>query len=156
MSEFSYNYLPDNTYKIIFSSMPNLTFYTQEFTMPSLSIPTVESGFPGNNYKSTSGQLSIDDVTISFILDENMAAYFEIYDWLKKINQYSGTQQPPLTYSDITVLPFNATSSSIAKRITLRDCFPNRLGQLTFRTTSGDTEYLVCDASFAVTDIEVR
>ena len=155
MSNFSYNYLPDNTFKIIFSRLPSAVFYTQEFVMPGISIPPIDNAYPGNNFKTSSGQLDVEDVQIDFIVDENMQAYFEIYNWLKSMNVNSDTFKS-FTYSDIVVMPMTANSTPLNHTITLIDCLPIRLGQLTFRTTASDTQYITCSATFAVNDVQVK
>lgn len=155
MANFSYNYLPDNTWKIIFSRLPNAVFYTQEFVMPGLSVSTIESPYPGNNFKTSSGQLEVDDVEINFIVDEKMLAYYEIYDWLKSMNVNSSTFTE-FSYSDIVVMPMTANSTPSTHTITLLDCIPIRLGSLNFRTTSSDTQYITCSATFAVNDVKVK
>lgn len=153
--EFTYNYLPENTFQIAFSRMPNLTFYTQEFTLPALTLASSSLSYPGNDYKFSAGQLEVDDVSIDFILDEKMNAYFEMYDWIRQ-NNINSPQFQNFSYSDIIIMPMNANSSTLVKTIVLRDCIPVRLSGLNFRTTGSESEYLIGNANFSVTDIEVK
>lgn len=155
MSTFNYNYLPDNTWKVVFSKLPNAVFYTQEFTMPGIVVQAIEAPYPGNNFKTSSGQFDIEDVQLDFIVDEDMKAYFEIYDWLKTMN-VNAKEFRGFTYSDIVVMPMTANSTAGNYVITLLDCVPVRLGQISFRTTSTETQYITCSASFAVNDIQVK
>ena len=155
MSDFSYNQLPDNTWQIVFSRLKNLTFYTQEFALPSISIPDSTMQVPGGTFKTSSGQLEVDDITFSFIVDENMKSYLEMYTWLKELS-VNDNPNYKMEYSDIYVLPMSSNSSKVINTIVLKNCFPVRLGQLTFRTNSSDTTYITCDATFSVMDFEIK
>tara|TARA_R110001632_G_scaffold20457_4_gene61217 strand:+ start:2508 stop:2870 length:363 start_codon:yes stop_codon:yes gene_type:complete len=106
-------------------------------------------------------KLSFDTLNISFIVNEDMENYLEIYNWLKGLgfpesySQYSAlsSQAPDLApkatdvYSDASLMVMSSNHNPNIK-INFQDMFPISLSDLTFDSTLSDVEYLKATVTF--------
>jgi len=109
------NYLSSAGFKIIFKRLPNVEFFSNKILLPSVTTNAVKTDTPLRAYYSTGDHLAYADLDLTFIIDENMRNYREIYDWLKGIGSPDSLEQYDQladsqdgTTSDITVLILNS------------------------------------------------
>ena len=76
------DYLKPNGFKFTVNTLPNVSYFCQSANIPSLSIgfvdyqnPLISIPFPGE-------KLYFSDLTIKFLIQENMENYVELYNWL--------------------------------------------------------------------------
>lgn len=146
-----------------FMRLPNVNFFCQRVTIPSLAIgttlqPTVFSDIPLEGDK-----LVFEQLNISFYVSEDLSNYLEIYNWLVSLGFPDNPPQFNLA-SDITratnsnttiksdmnvVLQTNKSNPNF--NITFKDCFPVSLGEIELDSSATALEPIVVDASFAYT-----
>ncbi len=78
MPEIINNYLSPASFTISIDRMPNVEFFTQSVSIPGVSGSPVEFATPLRTMYQPQDQLNYDDITISFIVDEQMNNYKEI------------------------------------------------------------------------------
>ena len=106
------------------------------------------------------GQLVVD-----FLVDEKMENYLAIHDWIiamgfpHDFEQYISWQNRDNTpflseiaknFSDGTLTILGSNNTPI-RNITFVDLIPVSLGEMQFKTTSEEVQYLTCSASFEYT-----
>ena len=150
------SYLQPTSFKLTIDRKhyPNLEFFCQTILHPSMSINPVEVPIKRVGSIPFAGdKLVFGELTAIIIVDENLNAYTEMYNWMDRLVDTNETQ--PLgrsttampTYSDISlsILSSHNNTTRIIKYI---DCIPVSLGDMTLESTSGDIQYITFPATF--------
>jgi hypothetical protein len=111
-------------------------------------------------------KLSFGELSIQFLIDENMANYVAVHNWLVGLgfpqshDQYKNfisTRTSSLDnnellagYSDGTLQILNS-SNNPSRSIFFVDMFPTSLSQIQLQSTVTDTTYLAANATFGYT-----
>ena len=140
------SFLSNNKYEFVIDRLPNFTFFVQTISLPSMALgstlvpnPTVAIPIPGN-------QLTFGPLVLSFIVDEDLQGWYEIYNWMVQLgNPESFDKLGTLTKtsgqdnsvtSDATLLV--KTNSNINNwKFTFKDIFPTDLAELAFSSIEG-------------------
>ena len=120
-------------------------------------------------------QSEIGELTVNFIVDENMENWTELYTWMeqttgstdpekfrslvganRKADQpYDGSGNYDELYSDMTIVVTTAANNP-NRYVRIQDAFPTSLGEITMDTTvAGGITYVTCNASFQFTAFEI-
>jgi hypothetical protein len=159
----STNLLQSNNFKIILDKKNYglLEFNATSVQHPSVSLAPSAIPIPGNASVAFPGDaLDFGELTIDFLLDEKMAVYLEIFDWMKRLvtDPYTiaGSNMREETFSeiDITVAPLTSTNN-ISRKIKYLNCWPTSLSDLTLDTKSDAPDYLTVAASFHFNEFEI-
>lgn len=158
MNDLKYNYLPENAFVLNIDVIPNVSFYCQEVSIPQITTDSIDIPFYGTNHKVQNNSTDFGVLDVTFILDEGMLAYEELFRWVVAQNPNSSN---PLNdkyiglVSEATV--HITTANSTANRtFQFTGLFPVSVGTLNFRTTMTDVQYLTCTASFAYTIADIK
>jgi len=137
---FNIEYLPKTNWFLTSANLPGITL--GEVVQPTPLMPTQ---VPGND-------LTWEPLNITFLVDENLNNWRELYDWLIGIgfpNEYSEykNQKANQIYSDatLTILNSNMNANYI---IQFKDLFPTSLSEVAFDSASADIEGIKATASF--------
>jgi carbonic anhydrase len=85
---------------------------------------------------------------ISYLIDEDLLNYKEIFDWLKSLVETKHvTSTSSDHYRDMTLTVMNS-ANNVTKQIKFVDAHPISLSSLPFDITTTDVEYLTAIASF--------
>ena len=167
------NPLSPTGFSLSIQKLPDVSFFTQEVTLPSVDLPPVDMNTPLSRISLTGETLSYGDFSINFLIDEDMNNYSAIYNWLKGLgfpqdheqytnyidgekqsrNMYSRSENL-LTYSDGTLSILGSNNTTI-KTFTFIDLHPVSLSSLQFTANATDVNYLVGTASFRYTYFEL-
>jgi hypothetical protein len=152
------NYLLQNKFIFILSRCPTVTYFAQRVNLPSLSLgqsiqstPTgIEMVRPGNRY-------IVEDIQLSFPVDENMVNYKEILDWMQKIapwvNNKERLSEIHKTSSAILLILNNNYRPIISFKY--YNIFPSFLSGLDFDVTSPDTDPVIASVIFNYTHFDI-
>lgn len=155
------NYLQPTGFKVIMDRkhFPNLTFFATSVLHPNMSLNFSEVQYRRVNVRQPGDKLTFGDLTCNIIMDEDMTAYKEMYDWMvslvqtKQRDQSDRTDTLRPTSSDISVLALTSHNNK-SKEIKYYDAIPTSLGDVSFETVGGD-QYLTFPASFSFTYFDV-
>ena len=98
--------------------------------------------------------LEFEDLSIGFIVDEDMQNYLELYDWLHSLGfperyvQYDN--QTSKIKSDVNII-IHTNKSNPNYNVVFKDVFPVSLGVVNFDTSNTGLEPVVVDATFKYT-----
>lgn len=153
------SFLSNNKFDFVLDRIPNFTFVVQSVNLPSLALqsttvntPFVQLSIPGN-------QLSFGQLTLSFIIDENMQSWYEIYDWmfqlgnptsLDKRGRLTGEAGTNTSITSDGTLFIKTNSNNMNWKVTFHEMYPNDLGDITFSTTETQ-EFLTSTVTFNYT-----
>jgi hypothetical protein len=81
------NYLQPTAFKLVIDrkKFGNLEYFAQTVTHPSVTLPAADLPFKRANLHMAGDKLTFNELTATIILDENLSAYSEMYDWMKRL-----------------------------------------------------------------------
>lgn len=150
--------LHPNGFQFSIQKYPELTYFIQEITLPEISLGVSQQSSSSHDIKVPGDTMEFGDLSINFMIDENMANYKAVYDWIIGLgfplgqyqykdflanvtNKQSYTSSSKAT-SDCTLTILNSNNLPV-KTITFIDAFPTGLSALTFASTNTDVNYFI-------------
>jgi hypothetical protein len=149
------NYLATNFFKLEIDKFPTVTYFCQSVNLPSLTASVVEvpvAGF-GLPIKSPVGRYSYENMSVSFLVDENMENWLEVHDWMTEMRAFDtdcAEKQYRQLFSDATLHIMDGSYTPI-KTVTLEGIFPVGISGIQFSSVVVDTEPVIATATFAFT-----
>jgi len=137
-----------------FLRMPGVSYFCQRVNIPGISLSNTIQSTPFANIPIEGDVLEFEDLTISFIVDEDMQNYLELYNWLQslgfpdKYSQYDN--ETSSIKSDVNIL-IHTNKSNPNYSIVFKDVFPVSLGTIAFDTNATTLDSIVVDANFKYT-----
>ena len=167
------NPLSPTGFMLSIQKLPGISFFAQEVTLPEISLPPIDVNTPLSRLSISGETLSYGDFTINFMVDEEMANYSAIHDWLiglgfpKDHQQYTdfinaqddgrapyAKNENLLTFSDGTLAILGSNNTPV-KSFTFVDLHPISLSSLQFTANATDVNYLIGMATFRYTYFEI-
>ena len=144
------NFLTPVGFKLDLEIFQGVDFFCQSASIPEISMPNAEitTQFRGIPIAG-SGGVTFGDLSIRFIIDEELKNYYSIHDWIRKYG-LSEERLPEGTkdeYSNARL--FILTShNNINHIVEFKNMFPVSLSGVAFDATVGDVDYLLADVTF--------
>ena len=170
------SYLAPTQFELLVKKLPNTKYFSTGVNVPSVSVAEVQQPTNlGRNVLIPGDKINFGEITVTFIVDENMENWTELYQWMSQITSstdpekyrslvgaarradlpYDGSGDPDAVYSDMTIVVTTAANNP-NRYIRIRDAFPTNLGEITMDTTvAGGLTYVTCTASFQFTSFEI-
>jgi hypothetical protein len=160
------NYLKPNGFQFNIDTLPNVSFFCQAAQIPNLSLATAFIPSPLVDFTVPGTNLTYDDLTVKFIIQENFQNYIELHDWMtglgfpeerqqyKQFNQSRGGNRNGFSSSgDFSDATLTVLDSDLNKSMEIKfiDCYPVSLQALEFDISSGNAQYLTAQATFKYT-----
>jgi hypothetical protein len=155
------NPLSPNGFNFSIQKMPGISFFCQEVNLPGLTLPTIEVLNPLGYTPFAGDIINWDDLSIQFLIDEDMANYRALYDWITGLgfptdhsqfqdfadsqNNYSGRLMKEFSDGTLQILGSN---NQPVQTIRYADIVITSIGAMTFTSTSTDVNYLIGNATF--------
>lgn len=150
------NYLPNNSFTFGLNKFPTVGYFCQNVNLPNLSLGEAGNAedTPFTRIPVPGDRLVFGELQLTFLVDEDMANYTELYNWLVQtgfpveFGQYRVSSTPvDEIYSDGTLLIRNS-KSNVIKTVTFQDLYPTSLSDLQFDANNTGIDYMVCVAAF--------
>jgi len=154
----SYFDIPDNINltrntraKIFIQRCPNTNFFCSSFTLPDMSLQSVEIGTSSIKTTNEPGeQFMISPLSFNLLIDENFESYLELIRWF----QYTVRNGDiPESYSNALAIIYNSELIPIVS-VRLFNLFPISIGQLDFN--NADEEQMNIPIQLMLLDIEIE
>lgn len=156
------NYFSPLEFRISIKRLPNVEFFTQRSMIPSISTTPVAQPTRFNPVYHTSDHVNFSNLDITFIVDEAMNNYTEIFDWMiaysfpENHSQFQRIRNSDEgLYSDITVTIMNSKKNSHVE-VYYKNCFPISLSDVQLNTTDSDVTYPEATATFQYDVFSIR
>lgn len=148
------NFMQNIEFEVAITRLPNVQFSVQKFNMPSVTTTAIAVPTPFKNFYTTPDNVSLGELNLSFLVDENMDNYTEVFNWLFNIafpesaSQYTSVRDSAEGLkSDISVVLLNSAKRPF-KRILFTNCVPTGLSEISFDTTQSSVNYPEVTATF--------
>jgi hypothetical protein len=98
----SINALLPTYYRLSIARLPATTYFCQTASVPSVSLTDISVSTPFATMRTPS-KMEFDDLTISFIVDEQLTNWLEIFNWMRtSTNVENYTEIKPLSSIDFS------------------------------------------------------
>ena len=157
------NFLSGVGFKFNLTKFPKVDFFSNSARIPELNLELTRQPSYLKNIDVPGERLTFGDLTLRFLVDENMENYLAVYDWLKGLGfpetakQYKtlttdkdGQKDNKEAFSDGTLRILNSNYREVAK-VKFEDLFPTSLTSLDFDATNTDIQYFTAEATFKYT-----
>jgi len=150
------SFLSNNKFEFVLGRIPNFTFFVQGVNLPGMSLQSSSINTPFSAVSIPGNQITFGTLSLSFIVDEDMQSWYELYNWIIQLGNPKGynkvgnlTGQPgsvTSTTSDATlILKSNANNPNF--QFNFFDVYPTELGDMSF-TTTDNQEFVTSTATF--------
>ena len=148
--------LGQNYFRFETARIPSVSYYTQEVNLPNLfqeaqDQPTI-FGIP---IKRPIGAYKFENLTLSFLVDEKMQNWFEIYKWMRHLgNIDSDNRNNELRFDEFMTTGYLYITKGTYNdniKVIFHNMFPVALSGLKFITDSPSNVAQKATASFAYT-----
>ena len=158
----TFDYAQSSQFLVTLGNFPLAQYFCTTLTLPGVSVGRIDTGTSLANIPMVGDLMTFEDFTMTFMVDETLANYREIFNWLVNIgapsnhtqfNKLSRADGVDMTgdrnlYSEIQISILSNKNNPVV-RTTLHDAFPLSLSGLTYTTQETDAVYLTADVSFA-------
>lgn len=138
---------------------PNISYFVQEIRLPDQGAePKEYPSMIGPNLKQPSSVPGYSELTISFLIDENLTNYYNILTWMREGSAYSdfSNVKPIKDIYDEAYLMFLTNKKVPYRRIIFQDIFPTELSSLEFSYADTENTPLNATCKFAVSQFTVE
>lgn len=161
----SMNFLSPLGFRFNIKRSPDINYFVQAVSLPSMTLgqsfmptPFVKLNVPGDH-------LDFGTIGVTFKVDEKMANYTDIYNWMMALgfpdsfDQYAALagnkpESGKGLVSDATLIVMTSAMNPM-KQIVFRDIFPIDLSPISFDARQADVNYIEATATFSIQKYEI-
>lgn len=143
------------------NKLPNVNFHGQSVNLPGLTATTASQDTPLNNISHPGTGISFEELTFSFLVDEKLANWKEVYNWMIGLYEpyntdlyaeLKGTETDSIKfsgglYSDAS-LAMLSNNKNFNLEVVFRDIYPVSLSGIDFDSTSSTETPITAKAAF--------
>jgi hypothetical protein len=161
------NFLSPVAFKFTLAKEPKIAFMCNSARIPEITLGIAKQPTYLKNIDVPGEILTYGDLTLKFLVDENMENYMVVHNWLTGLGFPETTQQyknlttdddgirdPKEAFSDGSLSILNSNYKSTAT-VKFRDLFPVSLSSLEFDATPTDVVYLTAQVTFKYTIYDI-
>ena len=179
------DYASPTQFRFGIHQLPKVEFFSTAATIPAIALSDVIVPTPFKTIPMMGDQLTYDNLSISFIVDEYLENYLSIHEWMTAIgfpknrtqfSQFkSNTSNTPSTasspsrdigdvqkptsanalFSDATLTVLSNKNNPIVN-VFFRDLYPIAMTGLSYNQAATDVEYLTAEITFAYQLYEIE
>lgn len=157
METYTNNFLQNNGFAFVLDRLPQTVFRITAVDVPSITVPPAPAGFPGVSQYFPGTFNEFDELSVTFLVDENLENYGEMFHWITQQRFAIGDAYVAkndferLLVSD-GVLTTMTNASNPNRVFKFKGLFPISLGNLHFDTTVTEPTPVTCTAVFKYTE----
>ena len=179
------DYSSPTQFRFIINQLPKVEYFTVAGNIPGLTLDEIDLGTPLKNIPLMGNKLTYEDLTITFIVDEDLQNYIEMHTWLTSIgfpkdrsqfrdfrsatsNVASATRGESTDIGDVkpstperamysdAVMTILTNKNNPVVECRFADVFPTSLSGLTYSQNQTDVEYLTAEVNFKYQIYEIK
>ncbi|BCU98963.1 MAG: hypothetical protein CM15mV24_1880 [Bellamyvirus sp.] len=159
------NFLAPTGFKFSLKRSPGVAFFCNQANIPSLDLGVATQPSYLKDIDVPGDKVQFGDLTIRFLVDEDLMNYMEIQNWIRglgfpeSLQEFKRLEDEAVgsvvsdgdnIYSDGTLQILS--SNLVAKfNVNFKDLFPVSLSTITFDATDTDIDYFTAEATFKYT-----
>ena len=171
------DYSSPTQFRFLINQLPKVEYFTTEANIPGITLGEGQFNTPLKNIPLMGSKLEYEDLSITFIVDENLENYIEIHTWLTAIgfpkdkSQFTDFRSktsnvktssrgeskdigdvrastPELAMTSDATLTILTNKNNPVVECRFADVFPTSLSGLTYSQNQTDVEYLTATVTF--------
>lgn len=152
------NQLLETYFMFNMTKVPNMTYFCQRVNLPALNLEGIEqpSRYGARIFKAGDAY-NHEDLTVEFLVDEEMKNWLEIHDWLRSAANYKDTKE--FVGEDVftTGAELMILNSSYQPQLVVEfsNVIPTSIGGLQFDSTTEDPQAITATATFKFTTYDI-
>jgi len=147
------------SFEVNIARLPHVEFFCQRIGIPSVVLGEAFQPMPFMNLPVEGDTLTFEPLNLSFILDEDLKNYQEIYNWMtalgfpreygqfKTLKDASQSSEYDSMFSDMSIMLLT-NKSNPNYEVTFTDVFPTSLSGVQLDVTQMALDPIVVDATF--------
>ena len=149
------NYLAPQGFKLSIEKFPKVAFLCQAVDIPGIRIPDIVVANPFRDFSVAGTETEFEDLTVRFMVDEDMSNYATIHKWIAKTGLAEGydTEDPQEGQIALEILSSNFRSNL---QIEYDNAWPVSLSPLSFDASETGVTYLTATATFKYTIYRIK
>lgn len=157
------NFLSPIGFKFTLAKEPKVSYFCNSARIPEITLSLAQQPTYLKDIDVPGGKIQYGDLTLRFLVDEDMVNYMAIHNWItglgfpestdqykKLITNEDDIQDNLRAFSDASLHVLNSNYNTIAI-IKFKDLFPISLSSLEFDSAQTDIQYFTAMASFKYT-----
>ena len=159
------NVMHSTGFRFFIKKLPMTNFFTQNINIPGKKITFTTQPTPNHDIPIWGNKLIYNDLTVTFVIDEDLKNYYELSEWLDGIGKPESFRERQILnareriyegiLSDCIIsIPTNTKNPNIV--FTVKDVFPTSISDLVFSSTQTTEEHLVATATFKFASIKME
>ena len=179
------DYASPTQFRFGIHQLPKVEFFSTAATIPAIALSDILVPTPFKSIPMMGDQLTYDNLSVSFIVDEFLENYLSIHEWMTAIgfpknrtqfsefksntsntpsanavksNDIGDVQKPTSTnalFSDATLTILSNKNNPIVN-VFFRDIYPIAMTGLSYNQAATDVEYLTAEITFAYQLYEIE
>ena len=150
------SFLSNNKYEFVIERLPNVVFFVQSINLPTITLATTPTQTPFVQINTPGGILTFEQLTVNYIVDEDMASWREIYNWITALgnptskNKLGNLALAPGRSNNIVSdasLLVKTNSNNPNLTFSFKNLFPIELGGIQFSSIENQ-EFLTSSITF--------
>lgn len=151
----NYNEALTTNWQLVFSKFPEIDYFAQSVTIPSISVSGTRTNFKNQRMFSPDNLIDFGQLTVTFTVDEDFNNYDALLrEFFNQEKNTDGTNKIRDLLHDVSVIRMSSNKVPIAT-FKFTDASLNSLGSINYTSTGAEPDILVCDATFNVTQMYI-
>ena len=171
------DYTSPTQFRFVINQLPKVEYFTVAGNIPGITLDEIELGTPLKNIPLMGNKLTYEDLSITFIVDEDLQNYIEMHTWLTAIGFPKDRSQfrefrsetsnvktstrgeskdigdvkastPELSMTSDAVMTILTNKNNPVVECRFADVFPTSLSGLTYSQNQTDVDYLTAEVNF--------
>ena len=181
-----FDYSQANQFKVYLPIFPTTEWFVTRVNIPGCTLGRADQYTPFVDVAIVGDKMQYDNFNCTFIVDESLANYMEMYNWVMNIGfpfsakqQFNRTDRPDNmnrgansdkrnprdgVYYEINdrdlytdiVLTILSSKNNAVANVYIYEAFPVSLGGIEYSQAETDISYAMCDVSFAYTWFDIK
>jgi hypothetical protein len=144
-------------YQFSISRLPTVSYFCQSASLPTVTLTEVQMPTPFV-YAKYPSKIEFDDLTIGFVVDEEMKNWLEIFNWMRSAStteDFNEIKDPSTHLSNATLFILNSTKHP-KMSVQFDGLYPKNLSSIDFSSTVLDPEPFVATCTFGYRSYSIK
>ena len=157
------SYLSPIGFRFSLANFPDVNYFCQAANIPGISLSTIILPIPLKDIEDPGDNVSYEELTIRFIVDENMKNWISIFDWItalgfptKELQRERQLREQNMELRTDAVSTVLTSNMNAQMNIKFQGCFPLNLSSIQFDSSLTDVDYVTADVSFRYDIYEIQ
>ena len=152
------NFLSPIGFKLKLERFEGVDFFCQSANIPDIQMPFTDVPTRFRNVPIVpGGGVTFGDLSVRFIIDEDLVNYHSIYKWIRQNGRadrdVDTPDEPQYSNGIIEVTTSNMNTNFVVEFVNM---FPINLSNIVFDASAGDIEYITADVTFKYQQFNLR